>query len=390
MHFFKIAMAACLWALSILPSHAEQRAGMTITSSKTKLEKGEQYYYWITCAYRNEVSGNKYLSHIDYLKRTDRNQNFNDRKVSPSAKHAAHFVYLHNAKVGRLNSNTHATEMVLNPPSNWTEVFIHSQNAGNATNAQGGCDAEGYWYKPSDLWVSAMLATDTSGTWTTFSSALLTLTGSLRGIVKDIRGEDSAEDSDTLTRAQNLVDAYKTFETSLARKNIRYRYGRLGEGNNWVVTGLSTFQVRVKKVESYLLDDEITFRLDAASILNSLLTGYTTPTDFKTALKAKPATLANETSLETIRIECGLLDDKIRNAGIFSEEDRTYLLSKFLLNNRARTYPKIVCFDAVGLTETMTENAQVRALMAGRFGLSKAAIFNKSHVEKASFFGLLE
>jgi len=338
------------------------------------LDGFSQYIMEISCTYGEDYAGEERISYLEFLKRTDRNQIFHPTpRTVASAKHAAHYAIVSDARTPRLKTNYQAKQMIANPATNWIEIFLISTGADGVV-AKGDCGSMELLYGHEEKWISFYFASDSAGSSTVFVSAFLALATSIKDVLDRDKSTDTPSTSDpetNLSKAGAIVSAYQTFENALSEKKIITDHRKLTEGRNYILTGYSRLKVEIRKVPSFLLEDgtKYHFRKTTSTILSNAIANWTAPSDLGKNMKLGASALATTaTAVDEISDACTDVDQLLNDAGITSPEDRTYIMSAYLKSLKAKPAQKAICIEAAELKDVALKNQRVRDLIAGKKG----------------------
>ena len=352
------------------------------------LQKDGQYYVRVTCS-------NKAISSREYLTRTNKFGRLTDRNPVINANHASHFAFASSARIRRFTTNTAVSSVVTNPNTKWEEIYLLSEGA-DASTFNGGCLDSFFIVGRDKYFVAGFLGIDTRGTTGAAASAFLTFATVLKETIENVSLAelDASDSSDALVDAKAIVDAYKSYETALARKRADFVTTKLGEGEFVIETGFSKITFNVEKHESLLLANEyVPFRVNARDMLESSIPQSKVPSSFVTTLKLSRRDLISlDDPNDEVQTECSGMAQELISSGYYSDVDRAYLLGLFLARNRAKPMQRVMCFEGAELTYVMLENERFRDLLAHRSkGGGQGAVFYanhyKSYLDAKDFFG---
>lgn len=348
--------------------------GVEIVHSDLELKAGTQYRYEVECRTNLIPEG-------EFLRRTRRNGSFQESGRGSGNKSAAHFVVLQKTRVKRLTSGSKVQELVSNPASDWSEIFLIA-NGTEAQHFEDGC-LEGDYLLGGGLYAGGFLGVDSSSNSAAIASAFLTLATTIKSVVDnvDLLGASATENSNALVDARAIVDAYVTFEDALNKDSARFVTKELHLGENVVRTGYSTVAIHVTEHASFLLEDGIPFRFDAPKLLANSLKDFAIDASFKNEMKKTRAQLLGTNgAVGAIESQCASISRKIRDYGFYSATDRAYLLAEYLASIGAFVDQRVICFKGADLVDEMN-NPRVRNLIAHRDkGVGRGGVFYEPNV----------
>lgn len=387
-HFLlAIAAAFSLSATAQAQSlRSEGLPGIYISQSAegSKLRSDEQYHVTVSC----EDTGQ---SAQEYLKRTNRFGRFTERTPTIHARHVSHFAMASDTRIRRFTTNAAVSQVVTNPNTTWSEIFLLSE-AASSTTFSGGCLDSFYITGQDAYYIAGFAGFDTSGTSTASLSAFLTFVTTLKSVVENVSLADVAasDSSDALVDASAIVDAYKTYETALTRNRADFVTKPLREGSQAIETGFTKIRFDVVRHDSFLFADGIPFRRDVKNLLAAAVPATAVSQEFSNNLKKSEKSLFTlDDPYESIASECDGIVGALIDHGFYSDIDRAYLLAAFLKRQRAKPLQRVMCFHAADLSHVMLDNDRFLQLLAHRSkGEGRNAVFYANdHRRAAAIFG---